>query len=298
MCVTCQEELPEFSWTSHPSVSALPPTPNTRPVRQGAVVPERPLLPKRARLPLSPTPPRRGNNGEWSQRHGLARRSGVRCDELPLTSGGAIAFPPPFFLSPPLVWCLSEAWGPTNLSLFVQNRAAPGSDFGANVTSVSAELRGNRAEPPANCEFAAGDRSPRMLAAPAGATLRQNSLRCSRMMMEGSSRQGFFYLGFFCLFFAFLSAVWGSQYGRRVCHVYRPLLSSFAYRNFFSLVDLCIGLSVGRGTCHAHRTRHQDDSYDSSEPVRGWRWTCLSPRASGSARREPETARHENFVLA
>ena len=85
-------------------------------------------------------------------------------------------FFPPFFLFSPLVWCLSEAWGPTNLSLFVQNRAAPGSDFGANVTSVSAELRGNRAEPPANCEFWAGDRSPRMLAAPAGDTLRQT--RC------------------------------------------------------------------------------------------------------------------------
>lgn len=112
VCVTCQEELPELSWTSHPSVSALPPTPNTRPVRQGAVVPERPLLTKRARLPLSPTPPRRGNNGEWSQRHGLARRSGVRCDELPLTSGGAIAFPPPFLPFPPPCLVSERGLGP------------------------------------------------------------------------------------------------------------------------------------------------------------------------------------------
>ncbi len=55
------------------------------------------------------------------------------------------------------------------------------------------------------------------------------------------------------------------------------LLSSFCVSYFFFLkVDLRIGLSVGRGTCHAHRTRHQDDSYDSSEPVRvrGWAFFC------------------------
>ena len=38
VCATCQEELPEFSWNSRPSVSASPPTPKTRPGRQGAVV--------------------------------------------------------------------------------------------------------------------------------------------------------------------------------------------------------------------------------------------------------------------
>ena len=73
----------------------------------------------RARLTLSPTPPRptREQRGvEPAPWFGPTLRRAMR--RAPADERWCDCFFPPFFLFSPLVWCLSKAWGPTNLSLF------------------------------------------------------------------------------------------------------------------------------------------------------------------------------------